>query len=262
MHAERIDALGVSTALSDACQQLRVPRTQARELLAPQVLLNRHCRGSYLLFRFRVRELLEGLSNLGFQGFQFQGFEFRRFEFRGWRFRTFGVGCRTRLRRCWSGRSWAIAIAPWAANARVVGRWRNRRLRFENFWPVEVNIWVVFFDPADGVLVQGGTTDLDAWRRAKPVKNALPRPPVAAAGMDKRSCFVPAFVAGEPQNWQSYLRLADFPVFLPDFAAGFLFPPVCLAVALAEAGLAEALAAVDFVFALGLTDRAAGAGAL
>ena len=118
----------------------------------------------------------------------------------------------------------------------------------------------MLFDPADGVFVERRAAHLDAGRRAKPVKNALPRPPVAAAGMDKRGRFVPAFVAGEPQKWQSYLRLGDRPVFLPDFAAGFLFPPARLAVALAEAGLAEALAEADL--ALGLADLAAAAGAL
>ena len=118
----------------------------------------------------------------------------------------------------------------------------------------------MLFDPADRLLVQRGAADLDAWGRAKPVQNALPRPPVAAAGMDERRCFVPALVAGKPQSWQSYLRLSDFPVFLPACAAGFL---ACRAVvALAEAGRAAALAEAGFVFILGLDDRAAGAGAL
>ena len=120
----------------------------------------------------------------------------------------------------------------------------------------------MLFDPADGVLVQCGAADLDTWRRAKPVKNTLPRPPVAAAGMDERRCFVPAFVAGEPQSWQSYLRLGDLPVFLPAFAAGVLLAPACLAAAFAEAGRAAAFAEAGFDFVLGLADRAAGTGAL
>jgi hypothetical protein len=120
----------------------------------------------------------------------------------------------------------------------------------------------VLFDPADGVFIERRAADLDAWRRAKPVQNPLPRPPVSTAGMDKRGCFVPAFVAGEPQKWQSYLRLTDRPVFLAAFAAGFFLVPACLAAAFAEAGLAVALAEADLVFALGLAGRAAATGAL
>jgi hypothetical protein len=57
--------------------------------------------------------------------------------------------------------------------------------------------------------------------------------------VDKRGCFVPAFVAGEPQGWQSYLRfLADRPVFLAGFAAGFLAAGRDLGFALAPAGFA------------------------
>src|SRR5262249_50075699 len=44
-------------------------------------------------------------------------------------------------------------------------------------------------------------------RRAKPVQNLLPRPSMAAAErVDQRRCFVPALVAGEPQERQGYLR--------------------------------------------------------
>ena len=77
--------------------------------------------------------------------------------------------------------------------------------------------------------------------------------------MDKRGCFVPALIAGEPQKWQSYLRLAERPDFFAGFAAGFFFaallaadfaPPACLAVALAEAGLAVPLAGAGLAEAL------------
>jgi hypothetical protein len=44
--------------------------------------------------------------------------------------------------------------------------------------------------------------------------------------MDKRGRFVAAFVASEPQKWQSYLRLAERPGFFADFAAGFFFLPL------------------------------------
>ena len=49
--AQRLDALGVAAALGDAGQQLGVSRTQARELLASEVLLDRH--------RRRVRSSLQ-----------------------------------------------------------------------------------------------------------------------------------------------------------------------------------------------------------
>ncbi|HEY0284557.1 MAG TPA: hypothetical protein VGC23_04160, partial [Vicinamibacterales bacterium] len=84
-----------------------------------------------------------------------------------------------------SGGPWTIAVAAWAAGARVVGLGGGSRLRFENSGPVEFDIGVVFFDPADGFFVKRGAADLDAWGRAKPIENALPRPPVAAAGIDE-----------------------------------------------------------------------------
>ena len=111
----------------------------------------------------------------------------------------------------------------------------------------------MLFDPADRVLVERGAADLDARRRTKPIKKALPRPPVAAAGMDERRSFVPAFIAAEPQSWQSYLRLSDLPVFLPVVAAGFFLIPAARDAALTDA---------DLVFVLGLADRAAAMGAL
>ena len=120
------------------------------------------------------------------------------------------------------------------ALARCRGRC-GRRLGFENFRPVELDVGIVFFDPADGVFVERGAADLDARRRAKPVENALPRSPVTAAGMDERGCFVPAFVAGKPQKWQSYLRLRDCPVFLAGFAAGFFAADFALAFGLPAA---------------------------
>jgi hypothetical protein len=87
--------------------------------------------------------------------------------------------------------------------------------------------------------------------------------------MHKRGCFIPAFVAGKPQKWQSYLRLVERPIFFAAFTAGF-FPalgaflptPDCPADALAEAdsadalaetGLAEGLAGVDLADTFAVT---------
>ena len=171
-------------------------------------------------------------------------FQFRAFQLRssssagGWTVPLRVAGLRRRSGLLVDGRGVA-------AVSRVVGRGGSAgRLRFQNLGPVEFDIGVVFFDPADGFFVERGAADLDAWRRAKPVENALPRPPVAAAGIDEGGCFVPAFVAGKPQKWQIYLRLGDRPFFLPGFAAGFFF------------------AALGFVLARGLADRSGGAGAL
>ena len=105
------------------------------------------------------------------------------------------------------------ARASAAATGIVRGR-RRGRLRLENLRPVELDIRIVLFDPADGVFVERGAADLDVGRRAKPVKKALLSPPVVAAGVNERGGFVPAFVAGEPQDgkaicvWMSAVSLA------------------------------------------------------
>ncbi len=185
-------------------------------------------------FEIRIRTI--HLSGIGDAGTQLSGGRLRsgRLSPVGW------------LRRRWFWRSWAIAVATLAANTRVFGGRRGCGLRLEDLRPVELDIRVVLFDPPNRVFVERRAADLDARRRAKPVQNALPRSPVAAAGMDKRRCFVPTFVAGEPQKWQSYLRLDDRPFFLPDFAAGFFFAVPCLAEAFEpfdEAALIPALGA-------------------
>ena len=108
----------------------------------------------------------------------------------------------------------------------------------------------MFFDPEDGVLIERGTANLDSGRRPKPVKNALARTSATAAGMDERRSFVPAFVAGEPQKWQSYLRLGDSPVFLARFAAGFFGADLVFGLALAP------LAPADLVAGLAAEGRA------
>jgi hypothetical protein len=48
----------------------------------------------------------------------------------------------------------------------------------------------------------------------------MPGTPLSAHGMNERGGFVPALVAGEPQKWQSYLRL-EAALFLIDFPTGF-----------------------------------------
>ena len=110
----------------------------------------------------------------------------------------------------------------------------------EDFWPVEFDVGVVLFDPADRCLIEGGPPDLDTWRRTEPVKKARPRSAAATAGMNEGGCFIPAFVAGEPQEWQSYLRFDDRPVFLAGFGAGFFLAGLAFGFGLGLAGLAAA----------------------
>ena len=144
--------------------------------------------------------------------------------------------------RCASWWSRAPAVSP-----PHIGRGRRRGclgFGFKNFGPIELDIGVVLFDPADRILVQCGPPDLDAWRCPKPIENALSRPPVAAAGMDERRCFVPALIAGKPQKWQSYLRLDE----RAGFFTTFFFEPVGRAVPLLDA-------AFDFGFGAAFTGR-------
>src|SRR4029453_3478278 len=129
-------------------------------------------------------------------------------------------------------------IAPSAAIARVFGRRGRRRLCLEDLGPVEFDVRVVCFDPADRCLVQGGPPDFNARRRAEPVKNPGPRSAVATAGMHERGCFIPALVAGKPQGWQSYLRFGDRPVFLAGFGAGFFLAGLAFGFAFGLAGFA------------------------
>lgn len=143
-----------------------------------------------------------------------------------------------RLRRATSRGPLALrAIAASSAIPRVVDL-RGRGLRFENLWPVEFDIGIVFFDPSDGVFVERGAADFDVRRRAEPIKQTVSPPPLTTDGVDERCRFVPAFVAGEPQKWQGYLRLGDFPAFFAGLAAAFrgagfrvlaaFFVPACL----------------------------------
>ena len=51
-------------------------------------------------------------------------------------------------------------VAPAAARPHVVGRWRGRCFGFENFRPVELDIGVLIFYPADSIFVERGTSHL------------------------------------------------------------------------------------------------------
>src|SRR5688572_28666244 len=93
------------------------------------------------------------------------------------------------------------SVTPDAQVSPVFGRRRRRGLRFQYLLPVELDIGVVLLNPPDRFLVEGWPPHSDAGWRAEPVKNALLRPPLAAAGVDERGCFVSAFVPGEPQKW-------------------------------------------------------------
>jgi hypothetical protein len=171
---------------------------------------------------------------------------------------TLGAFRPARLRSGWRGRSYAISrsrsIATSAAAFPLLGLprrpltgdgRRRGRLCFKDFGPVEFDVGVVFFDPADRGFVEGWPPDFDAWRRAEPVKKARLRSAAAPAGMDERGCFIPAFVAGKPQEWQSYLRLGDRPVFLAGFGAGFFLTGLAFGFGLALAGFAAAGRAAD-----------------
>ena len=102
-------------------------------------------------------------------------------------------------------------VTALAARFRIVGRLGRRRLGFEDFLPVELDIRILFFDPADRVFIQGGPPDLDPGRSPEPVKKALLRAPLTSRGVHERCRFVPALVASKPQEWQYYLRLGDRP---------------------------------------------------
>ena len=126
-----------------------------------------------------------------------------------------------------------------------------------------MDVWILLFDQADRRFIQRRSSHLDARGRTEPIENAFARPSVSAAGLNERRCFIPALVAGKPQEWQCYLRLAGRAAFFPGRAAGRFLAANCRAEALTEVG-ADVLAVGVFGFALdrGATTRTGAAGAL
>ena len=90
-----------------------------------------------------------------------------------------------------------------------LGLLNDRRFCLEDFWPVELDVGVLFFDRTDGRFVKRRPPNFHAGRRAKPVKHFVPRSALPANGVDKRGGFVPTLVAAKFQKWHCYLRLED-----------------------------------------------------
>jgi hypothetical protein len=80
-------------------------------------------------------------------------------------------------------------------------------LAFQNAWPVELNARIQFLDEARRFFIERSTTDLDTWRRPKPVENPRTRLPPPAFRMDDESVLVAPLVAIEPQVRQDLLPL-------------------------------------------------------
>ena len=70
--------------------------------------------------------------------------------------------------------------------------------------PLEVDSGVQLLDEANGVLVERRPADLDSRRRSKPIKNARPRTPATAIGVDDEGVLVAVLVAIEPKIRQNY----------------------------------------------------------
>ena len=273
---QRVHARRIAPALDNPRQQLGVPRPQTRELIGPGTLASRFPGRAERLLELRLRELFECLLHLCFRGIRFKavgldGLQVSR-NLRVLRnFLTFGKreirdrGSRP-LRGCRSG--WPSrrrcrrpgTVPPPATITRVLAWWR--RLGFQNPRPIEGDVGILLFDQADGRVVERWPADLHAGWGAEPIKEAIPRPSISAGGLNKRRCFVPAFVAGNPQKWQSYLRLAGRAAFFAGRAAGRFLAAACRPEAFAEAADVFADAAFGFELVLGATARTVGAGAL
>ena len=240
LRAQFFDARRIASTLGDPRLELGVLRAHPEELFTSNNGLNRGAR----VRRTRVRFGMRSSSQRVFFGCTFRCFD-GRFRFAEPTDRTdrlaclrngdLGLGYRrrrlalSRLRRPLAARRTALCLPTPAASTFLVFSLRRRRWRrLENFLPVEIDLGIVLLDPANRFFIQRRAAYFHARRRAKPVQQLLARAPVAAAkGMNERRCFVPAFVAGEPQEWQGYLRfgerVADFAV-RRDFA-GVRFRP-------------------------------------
>jgi hypothetical protein len=88
----------------------------------------------------------------------------------------------------------------------------TRRLRrywllfaVQNLRPIELNLRVMIFDQADGLFVEGRSTDADTRWRPKPIKNSRTAPVPSPRTMDDVGVFVPTLVSCEAQRRQGLL---------------------------------------------------------
>ena len=117
------------------------------------------------------------------------------------------------------------------------------------------------FDEADRVFVQGRPADLDAGRRAKPIKDPMAAAVAAPWVVDHEGILVAPFVARKPQCWQAYFLFSGRAAFTGvwRFAARFAATGLRRA-STADRFLATGLAVLTVLLAGGL--GAAGSGAL
>jgi hypothetical protein len=88
---------------------------------------------------------------------------------RQWLLRGYRLGLLGFLPLAWTLRSGTLSATRLSFFRRQLGRW----LRLEDLLPVEADVGIVLFDPADGIGVERGAPYLDARRRTKPIENAL-----------------------------------------------------------------------------------------
>jgi hypothetical protein len=107
--------------------------------------------------------------------------------------------------------SWLAGVALPLAAAATVRLLRSRlcfgsrRIPLEYPGPVEFDLGVVLFDQADGVFVQRGAADPDAWRGAEPIEYSRARPAPPSFRVDEECVLVAALVAAEPEVRQGLL---------------------------------------------------------
>ncbi len=155
-------------ALDDAGQHLGIAGSQPREPFRAKPGMR------------RAGRLLE--SGLGHRLVSRHGFRF-------WN-RPGPVG----LPALWTGAPLAILAVPALFPAI---RCRRLRLSLQNAGPVEIEVRIAGLDDADRFLVQGSTTDTNAWRGPEPVEDTRPAFALPAGGMDDERALVAAFVLAE-----------------------------------------------------------------
>jgi hypothetical protein len=96
--------------------------------------------------------------------------------------------------------AWTRAGAP-LDEARLLFR---SGLAFQNSRPVELDVRIVFLDQFDCAFVESGATDLDAWRRPKPIEDPGSCLSAAPIGVDDERILVAALVAAETKVRQGY----------------------------------------------------------
>ena len=82
----------------------------------------------------------------------------------------------------------------------------GRHRLFEDARPVELHVGIVLLEQVNGVFVDRGASHANAWRRAKPIEDAVLSAPSPARALHERGRFVAAPVTIEAQVWQRYFR--------------------------------------------------------